>query len=103
MTIEHMHKRRGFWYYIRRVPRAALPLEGRPVVAKSTGIRIADDPRGVVAGKRARALDTAHAEKWGDLLAGRDPGRHQAYRRNLEIVGRFGFPYLVRESVAAAP
>lgn len=24
MTIEHMQKRRGFWYYIRRVPRAAL-------------------------------------------------------------------------------
>lgn len=103
MTIEHMHKRRGFWYYIRRVPKAAVGMEARPFVAKSTGIRVADDPRGVVARKRVLEFDMAQAERWDDLLAGRDPGRRQAYRRNLEIVGRYGLPYLVKDSVAALP
>jgi len=40
-------RRGGFWVYIRRVPKAFAPYDGRGVVKLSTGIRIADDPKGV--------------------------------------------------------
>jgi integrase len=103
MTFEHVHKRRGFWYYIRRVPKPALHLEPRPIVAKSTGIRVADDPRGIVARQRVLELDTAQTLKWDDLIAGRNPELRHDYRRNVHIANTHHLPYRDKQEVAALP
>jgi hypothetical protein len=48
------HKRYGYWYLVRRVPRAFSAYDARNPVMLSTGIRVADDPRALVAGAAAR-------------------------------------------------
>jgi len=45
-----LHKPKGFWFLIRRVPTAFKSFDHRNPVRISTGIWITDDPRGVGAG-----------------------------------------------------
>lgn len=103
MTIPYMHKRRGYWYYIRRVPLEARALEPRPFVLKSTKIRIGDDPRGVVARARIHEMDSAQSARWQDLIAGIDPDARARYQRNLRIATEHRLPYLVKTEIAALP
>lgn len=98
-TIPYMRKRRGFWYYIRRVPKAALHLENCSLVMRSTGIRIPDDPRGVIARSRVSEIDAEQTLRWNDLAAGRDPCDRQNYKRAIAITTRFGIPYLERKEI----
>ena len=49
MIVHYMRKRRGYWYYVRRVPREVQAHEAHPFIVRSTKIRVGDDPRGVVA------------------------------------------------------
>jgi len=94
-----MRKRRGFWYYIRRVPSAVLHLERSSLVMRSTGIRIAHDPRGIIARSRVTEIDAEQTLRWSDLAAGRDPGDRQNFERCLLITNRFGIPYLQRDEI----
>jgi site-specific recombinase XerD len=103
MTISYMHKRRGYWYYIRRVPLEARAFETRPFVLKSTKIRIGDDPRGVVARVRIQDIDSACEARWQDLIAGIDPDARARYQRNLHIAGEHRLPYLIKPEIAALP
>jgi integrase len=103
MTIPYMHKRRGYWYYIRRVPLEARAFEPRPFVLKSTKVRIGDDPRGVVARARIHDIDSAQAARWQDLIAGIDPDARARYQRNLRIASEERLPYLLKPEIAALP
>lgn len=49
------HKRYGYRYLVRRVPRRFAIYDKRNPVMLSTGIRIADDPRALVAGTATKA------------------------------------------------
>lgn len=103
MTIHYMHKRRGYWYYIRRVPLEARRFEPKPFVLRSTKIRIGDDPRGVAARVRIRDIDAAFEARWQDLSAGIDPDARAHYSRNLEIARHQRLPYLLPKDIAALP
>lgn len=103
MTISYMHKRRGYWYYIRRVPLDIRPHESGPFVLKSTKIRIGDDPRGMIARKRVQALDELQAARWDALRSGAGPTDHALFRRNVLIAQTFKLPYLVQTEVEALP
>lgn len=67
------HRRYGFWYLVRKVPRGFARLDRRGVVRVSTGIRITDDPRGVTAKRAVERLDaelnhrhpSGEAHRWG--------------------------------------
>lgn len=99
-TTRYMHKRKGFWYYIRRVPKAALHLESGAFVFKSTGIRVAEDPRGIIACTRVREIDTRQSLRWNNFAIGRDPRQRERYEQHVRIAASFGFPYLVESDVA---
>jgi hypothetical protein len=58
------HKRKGFWYLIRRVPREFAAYDDRPRIQISTGIRIADDPRAYRASEAVKKLDAELARYW---------------------------------------
>lgn len=51
------HKRKGFWYLIRRVPREFEAFDKRGLVMLSTGIRIVDDPLARAVREAVRQLD----------------------------------------------
>ncbi|WP_083929043.1 tyrosine-type recombinase/integrase [Hyphomicrobium zavarzinii] len=97
------HKRFGFWYLVRKVPRAFSMLDRRGVVRVTTGIRITDDPRAVAAKHVVAKLDADLQRYWRDLASGIDP--HAVKRANaaVELAGRFGFPYLELEALSASP
>ncbi len=63
---------RGIWHYHRRVPKAYFT--GREYVTLSTGVRVADDPHGIVAKQRVMHMNNAVERYWRDRAAGRDVG-----------------------------
>lgn len=99
MNIQHLHKRRGYWYYIRRVPDHARTVDTRKWINKTTGIRIADDPRGISARARMSDFEIGLETEWADKLAGRDPAPRAAYKRCLAITGAHHLPYLEQSAV----
>lgn len=86
-------KRDGFWYFIRRVPLEFAHLDKRRKVVMSSGIRIADDPRGVRAAQAVEVLDAQLHQFWDDLREGRNPEAVKRFEGALETAGRFGFEY----------
>src|SRR5690242_3087627 len=66
MALSRLVKRRkvGVWYFVRRVPQAYQSLDRRTIVQQSTGVRIADDPRGVRARRVADDMNEALEELW---------------------------------------
>jgi hypothetical protein len=75
------HKRKGFWYLIRRVPREFAAYDPRPRIQISTGIRIVDDPRAHRAGEAIKRLDAEITRYWEEKKAGRDPDAEARYGR----------------------
>ncbi|WP_334150964.1 tyrosine-type recombinase/integrase [Hyphomicrobium sp.] len=97
------HKRYGYWYLVRRVPRRFSAYDARNPVMLSTGIRIADDPRALVAEAAVQKLDRGLERYWLDLSAGRDGDAVSRYERALETARHVGVPYMTADMIAAAP
>lgn len=93
----------GYWYLLRRVPAAMRGLDKRKFVKLSTGIRIADDPRGCAATNVVAILDGEIARYWEDLRAGRDADAILRHREAQIRALQLGFTYLPTSDVAALP
>lgn len=63
-------KRDGLWRFVRRVPKEYADLDKRRIVQHSTGVPVADDPRGIRARKIADNLNGALETHWRDLVEG---------------------------------
>jgi integrase len=63
----HKNKRKSTWYYVRRVPLHYAHLDRRGMIRQTTGVRIADDPHGVSAGRIAEQIDKAVETYWDHL------------------------------------
>ena len=50
-------KRDGMWRFVRRVPKEYAALDKRRIIQHSTGISVAEDPRGIRAKKVANELN----------------------------------------------
>lgn len=95
------HRRAGYWCLIRRVPREFAAYDRRNPVVISTGIRICDDPRAVVATEAVRRLDNDLEQYWASRRAGRDPDAEARYERARETAKQLGFAYVpAAESVS---
>jgi hypothetical protein len=97
------HKRYGHWYLVRRVPREFSAYDTRNPVMLSTGIRIADDPRAVVANAAVQKLDQGLEHYWRDKRAGRDTDAVVRYQQSLETARRIGVSYTPAGTLAASP
>ncbi|WWT39806.1 putative integrase [Microcystis phage Mwe-JY25] len=86
-------RRSGVWYYVRRVPDRLAHVDGRVIVRMSTGIRIADDPRGIKAAAAVRALDVETERFWREALAGRANEARALYDAARKTARRHGFDY----------
>lgn len=69
----------------------------------STGIRIADDPRGVVAGTAVQKLDQGLERYWHECRAGRDVDAVARYERALETARTMGISYMPAGALAISP
>jgi integrase len=98
------HKRKGFWYLIRRVPREFAAYDDREIVYVATGIRILDDPRGFKAQQTVEQLDAELVRYWIDKRAGRDPDAEARYERARKTAEQLGFSYApAREAASGLP
>src|SRR5262245_9702545 len=71
-------RRYGYWYLVRRVPREFSAYDTRNPVMLSTGIRVADDPRALVATAAVQKLDDGLERYWHERRGGGTPMRSRA-------------------------
>lgn len=93
-------KRRGYWYYIRRVPDEFRQVDSRPRIEQTTGIRIADDPRGITAREVVRKLDESAHAFWVNKREGRDADAVVRYEQSVKMAQSRGVNYLPAASIA---
>lgn len=94
-------RRGGFWVYVRRVPKAFAPYDDRGVVKLSTGIRIADDPKGRRAAAAVARLNAATERYWADRAAGFDAEALRRYEANVAQSVAFGFEPISQRKLLA--
>lgn len=94
---QFLGKRDGWWHYVRRVPAAYAGHDKRGIVKQSTKIRVADDPRGVVAAKAAAKINAQTEAFWRGLWLGDADKAQQRYEASRQFSRAIGF-----DSVPAA-
>jgi integrase len=96
-------KRNGFWYLIRRVPRRYEAFDTRGIVKVSTRIRIADDPRAMLAARAVSQLNRDLEEEWRAKASGEKPKARQRYDNAVLDARGLGFPYMTTPELALRP
>jgi hypothetical protein len=81
-------KRDGLWRFVRRVPKEYAVLDKRRIVQHSTGVRVADDPRGIRARKIADNLNGALETHWRSLVDGESAEAVQDYEAARQAARR---------------
>ncbi|WP_336810889.1 tyrosine-type recombinase/integrase [Bosea sp. MMO-172] len=84
-------KRDGWWHYVRRVPAVYADHDSRGIVRQSTKIRVADDPRGIVAAKAAAKINADTEAYWRGLFLGRGDQAKQRYEAARQFTRALGF------------
>lgn len=97
------HNRAGYWALIRRVPKEFAHLDRRSFARISTGIRVADDPRGVRATTILPHLNAELERHWNDLAAGVKSGSVRSFTAVERRAKRLGLRYLPAAELAAEP
>lgn len=92
-TSDHLSKRRGVWWYHRRVPRAYADLDDRAIVQLSTGVAVDDDPQGRQAAEIARRIDAETVAYWRALEGGASPDATTRYETAIARARAAGFAY----------
>jgi len=88
------HKRRGYWYFVKRVPKPFAIFDPRRLITISTDIAIADDPRGVKATEAVRQMDADLMRYWQDRATGvADSDALRRYNRARADAKRLGWIY----------
>ncbi|MGF3026714.1 tyrosine-type recombinase/integrase [Methylobacterium aquaticum] len=100
---EFLTRRQGFWHFVRRVPEPFVSLDRRGIVRRSTHIRIADDPRGVRAGRAAATMNADLEAYWQGLAQGDSADAKTRYDAARVRAKALGFGYLQAADVAALP
>jgi integrase len=85
---EHLRRRGGFWYSVRRVPKEYAELDRRVIVQQTTGIRVADDPRAIRAKPAADRLNKDLEQHWRRLASGEDTRQTEIDYRAARIAAR---------------
>ena len=88
---DYLIKRGLFWTFFRRVPAEYADLDRRNIVAKSTKVRIAEDPDRHRARRIADRINTLLEVYWRDLAVGQAAGARQRFREATTRARRLGF------------
>jgi integrase len=85
---EHLRRRGGFWYSVRRVPKEYAELDRRVIVQQTTGIRVADDPRAIRAKPAVDRINKDLEQHWRRLASGEDTRRAEIDYQAARIAAR---------------
>lgn len=97
------HNRAGYWALVRRVPKEFSHLDRRTFARISTGIRVADDPRGVRATTLLPYLNAELEKHWDELAAGVKSGEVRSFTAVERRAKRLGLRYMPAAELAAGP
>ena len=98
-----LHKKGGFWYFIRRVPADVAHADRRKFVKASTYIRITDDPNGIAARPVAGAINAETEEYWNALRKGLPVSPKGRLESARYFAQRRGYQYVHAADLAAGP
>lgn len=97
-------KRSGYWYLIKRIPASIRHLDKRSSPIKiTTGISIADDPRGIRATMEIAQLERQLDDYWQGLAQGEDRERPLAFANARKIAKQYGHEYISVEKLPSGP
>ncbi|WP_131194336.1 tyrosine-type recombinase/integrase [Lichenihabitans psoromatis] len=96
-------RRDGWWHFARRVPEPFTGLDKRGIVKQSTKVRVADDPRGIRAGKVAGQINAELEIYWRALSDGRSAEAAVRYEAARLRSRQLGFDYTPAEQLAERP
>jgi integrase len=97
------HKRDGIWYLIRRVPRDFADLDRRGIVRVSTGIAVADDPRGIRAKTVTEKLAAELDIYWKGLRDGQSAEARLRFEAAQSRARQLGLQYKPAAELAEGP
>lgn len=100
MKRSYIFKREGLWYYRRKVPKHIISLEKRKEVWQSTGISVADDPKGVRAIKAAVIINAKVESYWQGIVDGRSEEAEKRYKATRTHARFLGYSYLEEKELA---
>ena len=101
-TPNHLIQRGGTWHFFRRVPKHMAALDSRRFVKKAIKIKVALDPDGLLAGKRADILNTNLERDWHDMTLGRYDAARSHLRDAARRANQLGFAYHTAPEVTRA-
>lgn len=101
--VEHLYRRRGHWYFCRRVPTEFEAFDGRGIVRQTTKVRIADDPRGLRAGAVAARFNAELEAYWLGLVQGQAADAQRRYDDARRRARQFGLEYIQAAQLATSP
>lgn len=97
------HKRLGYWYLVRRVPKEFRSIDRRNPVMISTGIRITDDLQGDRARKEVVRLDAILEQEWRVLKTPRDTAAEARYEEHRSLADQMGINYVPADELVDLP
>lgn len=100
---QFLGKRDGWWHYVRRVPAIYAEHDKRGIVKQSTKIRVADDPRGIVAGKAAAKINAETEAYWRGLWLGNADQAQQRYEASRQFTRAIGFDSVPAKELLERP
>ncbi|AMJ61619.1 tyrosine-type recombinase/integrase [Bosea sp. PAMC 26642] len=100
---DYLGRRDGFWHYVRRVPTAFAALDRRVIVRQTTKVRIADDPRGIVARRAVAKIDAEHQAYWKALYLGQSDNARERYEAARDLARALGFDYVPARELLSRP
>jgi integrase len=96
-------KRNGFWYLERRVPKRFRAIEPRALIRTSTRIRVADDPKAVVAKRKVEELDDQLFLCWLNAPGAEVAQHRREHEKATRIAMQSGVPYLTAAEINNLP
>jgi integrase len=95
-------KKDGWWHFFRRVPKHMAEFDARRFVKKATKIRVAHDPNGRLAAKRAHDFNNHLERDWTDMIAGRNNSARSHLRDAAKRAVQLGIGYHSASEIAAS-
>ncbi|MCS3689066.1 tyrosine-type recombinase/integrase [Bradyrhizobium elkanii] len=92
MPKDYLTERKGHWQFYRRVPKRYATVEPRPHLMLTTGIAVADDPKGVQAARVAAQINQHVEATWRLRTEGDNP--KQSYADAVLVARKLGLDYL---------
>lgn len=100
---KYLSRRRGYWYFVRRVPKELRHLDPREPVKISTGIKCSEDRTAIRAGRVRDHLNSELEAYWRGLAENHSSEAQSRFEQARQRARVLGFEYQPAEELAGGP